>query len=175
MSARSFSWRITRRMVLALVAVSTSLFAISTQAAASNDGIKTPPYERVQLANGTALLLMERHDVPLLSFVAMVRGGALSDPQQHLGTSSVLAGMLEKGAGSRNSMQFAQAVAAVGGSIETGASTESISVSGSFLARDANLMVELLADMLQRPKLQADEFEALPRIRIWRRWCPPTE
>ena len=34
-------------------------------------------------------------------------------------------------------------------------------MSGSFLARDQKLMVELLADMLQRPQLEAAQFEAL--------------
>ena len=58
-------------------------------------------------------------------------------------------------------LQFAETVASVGGTIETGASTESISVSGSFLARDQKLMVELLADMLQRPKLEAAQFDSL--------------
>ena len=35
-----------------------------------------PPFERVQLANGAVLLLMERHDVPLIAFDAVMRGGA---------------------------------------------------------------------------------------------------
>jgi zinc protease len=130
-------------------------------AEADSNGIKTPAYERVQLPNGAVLLLTERHDVPLIAFVAAVRGGALSDPQGGFGTSSLLAGMLEKGAGNRDSMQFAQTVASVGGSINTAADTEYISVSGSFLSKDQDLMVELVADMLQRPQLRAEEFEAL--------------
>jgi zinc protease len=127
----------------------------------AENGVKTPPFERVQLANGAVLLLMERHDVPLISFNALLRGGAISDPPDRLGTASLLAGLLEKGAGARNAAQFAETVASVGGAIETGASTESISVSGSFLSRDQKLMVELLADVLQRPKLEPTQFETL--------------
>jgi predicted Zn-dependent peptidase len=73
----------------------------------------------------------------------------------------LLAGLLEKGAGNRDANAFAETVASVGGAIETGASTESISVSGSFLARDQKLMVELLSDVLQRPKLEVEQFETL--------------
>ena len=47
---------------------------------AAGTALKVPPYERVQLANGTVVLLMERHDVPLIAFSAVVRGGAVSDP-----------------------------------------------------------------------------------------------
>ena len=68
---------------------------------------------------------------------------------------------MQKGAGSRDAVQFAETVASVGGQIETSASTESIAVSGSFLARDQQLMVELLADMLQRPRLDLAQFDTL--------------
>ncbi|MBL8264737.1 M16 family metallopeptidase, partial [Steroidobacter sp.] len=78
-----------------------------------------------------------------------------------LGTASLVAGLLEKGAGARDANAFAETVASVGGTISTGASTESISVGGSFLARDQKLMVELLADVLQRPRLEQAQFESL--------------
>ncbi len=75
--------------------------------------------------------------------------------------ASLLAGLLQKGAGSRDAVQFAETVASVGGQIDTSASTESISVSGSFLARDQQLMIELLADLLQRPRLELAQFNTL--------------
>jgi zinc protease len=143
--------------LLTLVALACTLF----QPALAADGVKTPPFERVQLGNGSVLLLMEQHDVPLVAFHALLRGGATSDPPDGYGTSSLLAGLLEKGAGSRDAAAFAEAVASVGGNIETEAGVESISVRGSFLARDQALMVELLADMLQRPKLEHTQFDTL--------------
>jgi zinc protease len=130
-------------------------------ALAADDGVKVPPFERVQLGNGAVVLLMERHDVPLIAFSAVLRGGAVSDPADAAGMASLAAGLLEKGAGARDAVQFAETVASVGGQIETSASTESISVNGSFLARDQQLMVELLADLLQRPRLEQAQFETL--------------
>jgi zinc protease len=125
------------------------------------NGVKVPPFERVQLPNGTVVLLTERHDVPLIAFTAVVRGGAVSDPAGESGMASLLAGLLQKGAGSRDAVQFAETVASVGGQIDAAASTESIRVSGSFLARDQQLMVELLADLLQRPRLEQAQFDTL--------------
>jgi predicted Zn-dependent peptidase len=137
------------------------LLLCSTCVLAAGNGVKVPAFERVQLPNGAVVLLMERHDVPLIAFSAVLRGGAISDPAGESGVASLLAGVLQKGAGSRDAVQFAEAVASVGGQIQTAASTESISVSGSFLARDQQLMVELLADMLQRPRLDATQFDTL--------------
>jgi zinc protease len=129
--------------------------------ALADGAVKVPPFERVQLGNGTVLLLMERHDVPLLAFEARLRGGAISDPAGASGMSSLLADLLEKGAGERGAAEFAKTVASVGGNIETSAGIESIAVSGSFLARDQQLMVELLADLLQRPRLELEQFDTL--------------
>jgi predicted Zn-dependent peptidase len=141
--------------------VAVLLFICSAGVLAAGNGVKVPPFERVQLPNGTVVLLMERHDVPLIAFSAVLRGGAVSDPKDASGLASLLAGLLQKGAGSRDAVQFAETVASVGGQIDTAASAESISVSGSFLARDQQLMVELLADLLQRPKLELAQFDTL--------------
>ena len=141
--------------------VAALLFFCSTCVLAASNGVKVPAFERVQLPNGTVVLLMERHDVPLIAFSAVLRGGAVSDPAGASGVASLLAGLLQKGAGSRDAVQFAETVASVGGQIEAAASTESISVNGSFLARDQQLMVELLADMLQRPRLELAQFDTL--------------
>lgn len=137
------------------------LAIVCTLPAHAASAVKAPAFERVQLDNGATLLLMERHDVPLIAFNAIIRGGAATDPENGYGTASLLAGLLEKGAGARDANTFAETVASVGGTIETGASTEAISVGGSFLSRDQKLMVELLADVLQRPRLEAEQFELL--------------
>jgi zinc protease len=141
--------------------VAALLFFCSACALGAGNGVKVPPFERVQLPNGAVVLLMERHDVPLITFTALVRGGAVSDPAGESGVASILAGLLQKGAGSRDAVQFAETVASVGGQIDAAASMESIRVSGSFLARDQQLMMELLADLLQRPRLEQAQFDTL--------------
>jgi len=124
-------------------------------------GVTLPDFERVELANGTVLLLSEKPDVPLVAVTAILRGGAVVDPEGRGGLASLLASLLEKGAGDRDAAQFAEAIDATGGMLSSRADLETITVSGNFLARDVDLMVELLADMLLRPKLEQGEFEKL--------------
>ena len=112
-----------------------------------------PDAERVVLDNGTVLILNEKHDVPLIGLQAVVRGGASSDPAGKHGLASLLANLMEKGSGERSAVEFAEAVAGVGGELDASASLEAISISAYFMADDAALMVELVADMLQRPTL----------------------
>lgn len=120
-----------------------------------------PGYERVVLDNGVVLLLSEKHDVPLVGLQAIVRGGAAQDPDELNGLASLLAEMLMKGAGDRDAATFAEAIDAVGGELSASASLETVRITADFLARDSELMIELLADMLRRPTLDSDELTKL--------------
>jgi zinc protease len=137
------------------------LLALLPVSGAFGDGVTLPAAERIVLENGTVLILNENHDVPLIGLQAIVRGGAAADPADKHGLASLLANLLEKGAGDRSSAEFAEAAAAVGGELSASAGLESITVSADFMSKDAALMVELVADMLQRPTLDAGEFTKL--------------
>ena len=121
--------------------------------------VTLPDYERIELDNGTVLLLSEKHDVPLVGMRAVVRGGSATDPKGLAGLADLLATVMQKGAGERDAAGFAEAVAGVGGSLSASANLEAISVSAEFLSRDVELMIELVADMLMRPALSEEEFE----------------
>jgi predicted Zn-dependent peptidase len=129
--------------------------------AKAGGGVLVPAHERFVLDNGITLIIVPRRDVPLVAFNAVLRGGALGDQAVKPGVASLLAGLLEKGAGKRDAFAFADAVEGVGGSFNALATSESISVRGQFLARDQHLMLELLADALLRPRLEEEELEIL--------------
>ena len=123
--------------------------------------ISLPEYERVELGNGTVLLLSEKHDVPLVGLEVVLRGGASGDPAERQGLANLFAAMLEKGSGERDSAAFSETVDAVGGKITARADAESIRISADFMTRDVELMIELVTDMLRRPLLDADEMSRL--------------
>jgi len=142
--------------VLSLLVIAASVAA--SAAAAAPAGVKVPAHQRFVLANGLTVVLVPRKDVPLIAFSGFVRGGAAADPEGKAGVASLVAGLLDRGAGKRNAYEFADAVEGVGGSFSAAAGAESISVGGQFLARDRALMIELLADALMRPHFEAGEF-----------------
>ncbi len=121
-------------------------------------GMKLPAHQRFVLPNGLTVLLVPKKEVPTIAFSGFVRGGALADPANKNGVASLVAGLLDRGAGKRNAYEFADAVEGVGGSFNAAAGSEAVSVNGQFLARDRALMVELLADALMRPRFDAQEF-----------------
>ncbi len=133
---------------------------------AAPGSVKLPEFHRARLANGAEVVLMEKRDTPLVSMTVVVRGGALADTSGKEGTASLLADLIQKGAGKRNAAQFAEAIESAGGELGAGAGTESLSVSASFLAKDADLMLELVGDALLRPRLEPAEFDKARTLAI---------
>lgn len=149
-------------IVLAALACTVPLHSLAaTPSSPAPAVVRVPAFERHVLPNGLTLLVMRRPEVPLAAFTVVMRGGALGEAPGKAGLASLTAGLLEKGAGSRDAFQFADAVANVGGSFGAGAGTETVRLSGQFLARDRQLMIDLLADALLRPRFDEREFETL--------------
>jgi predicted Zn-dependent peptidase len=142
-------------MIGALAAASYAL------AQPGHGGVPVPAHERIVLDNGITLIIVPRREVPLIAFQAVLRGGALADPAERPGVASLVAGLLDKGAGNRDSFAFADEVEGVGGSFVASAGPESITLGGQFLARDQELMLGLLADALIRPRFDVEEFDKL--------------
>ena len=124
-------------------------------------GLSLPAYDQVKLDNGITVLLMQKPDVPMIAVRVVIRGGSLADAKGKEGNAAMLADLLSKGAGSRDAFGYAETIENVGGDLSFRAGREAIYASAEFLARDADLMLELLADALQRPALKPAEFEKL--------------
>jgi zinc protease len=149
------------KLLCTWVSVAMLVPAFAARAPAKGDtavGMKVPDHQRFVLPNGLTILLVPKKDVPTIAFAGFVRGGALADPADKPGVGSLVAGLLDRGAGKRNAYEFADAVEGVGGVFAASAGAEAINVSGQFLSRDRALMIELLADALMRPRFEADEF-----------------
>jgi predicted Zn-dependent peptidase len=138
--------------------LATSIAAVAA-ASATPGGVRLPEFERVTLANGAELALMPKRDTPLVAMNIVVRGGSLADAPGREGSAALLAELMQKGAGSRDGAQFAEAIESVGGELTLAAGAESLSLGASFLARDVGLMIELASDALLRPRLSAAEFD----------------
>jgi len=128
--------------------------------------MKIPPHQRLTLPNGVRLILLPRHEVPLIAFEALVRGGGALDPAGREGVAALVAELLTYGAGSRDAYAFADAVEDAGGILDAEAHREAIIVHGQFLAQDRELLLELLSDALQRPHFDAADLDKVRQRRI---------
>lgn len=144
---------------IARFALAVALFALA--GAVRAEGVKLPQTTRFTLDNGAQVILARKADVPLVAARIVIRGGALADAPGKEGSAALLAELLGKGAGERDAKAFVDAAADVGGELSFSASREALWVSADFLAADSDLMLDLIADALLRPKLPQEEFVRL--------------
>jgi len=103
------------------------------------------------LPNGLKVLLVENSSIPTVSLTASVLTGARYDPESKAGLAIMVSRLLDEGTATRTSLEIADAIESVGGSIETDGSFERIMATASVLNKDVDLGLELLADLLIRP------------------------
>lgn len=122
-------------------------------------GITLPEYTTNKLENGMTVLLMERHELPLVSFAWVMKSGAsICDPEGREGTASLTAQMLRKGTKTRTADQISEALDFVGASFHADASHISAAGAAEVVSKDIDLGIELLSDLLRNPVFPQDEL-----------------
>jgi len=116
------------------------------------------PRERV-LGNGLRVQLLPDPEVPLVTLRVRALGGASQDPLRAPGLSQIVAGSILRGAGDRDASAFQRAVEGLGGELSAVATPRHLELEGQFLAGDVNAALELLVDVIRRPRLDEAEVE----------------
>ncbi len=119
--------------------------------------LQTP--QAATLANGLELILVERHDVPVVAGNLVFKNGSDSNPANKPGLASFTAAMLDEGTTNRNALQIADDVARLGSSLGTGSSVDASNVTVRALTRNFGATVDILADVVLHPSFPAQEIE----------------
>jgi zinc protease len=126
--------------------------------APSAGAIELPEIARKTLENGMKLMVIERHEQPVVYFDLMVPGGRLLAPEGKAGLAGLLAEMLTQGTKTRSAEQIALEAESLGGNVSAWASTEFFSVIGQFLVRDFEKGLKLFADVALNPTFPKEEL-----------------
>ncbi|MBS7457451.1 M16 family metallopeptidase [Coralloluteibacterium stylophorae] len=120
--------------------------------------LKFPELQRTTLSNGIPVILAERHEVPVVRVSVEFPGGYAADVGRATGTASFTMGMLEEGAGELDALAFASRTEELGASIGAGAALDGSSAYLSALTDRLDPSLALLADVVQRPRFEADDI-----------------
>jgi zinc protease len=133
---------------------------------ASAQKINLPPVTRSLLPNGMHLVLMEYHRAPTLSIIAFARAGSAADPPGKAGTAALTVELLRRGTKKRTAPQIAEEIDFLGGSLSTDVGKERVMVSMEVLSKDAEVALELLADIMRHPTFPPEELERVRQLRL---------
>ena len=114
--------------------------------------------KRATLDNGLTLLVVERHNLPVVKVAVGINAGNLNEPGEKAGLANLVAGLLTEGTKGRTPNQISEEIEFVGGSIGASGGSDYITVSLSVLKKDINLGFDLLSDVILNPVFPADEL-----------------
>lgn len=112
-------------------------------------------------------LLAERMpSVRSAAFNFLIPAGGANDPPGREGLASIVCDLITRGAGTRDSREFSDALDNLGVDRGESAGTINVQLSGATLARNLLPTLALYADMLRRPRLPDDELEPAQAMSI---------
>jgi zinc protease len=113
------------------------------------------------LPNGLRVIVVERSNTPLVSAHLLIKNGGEVDPAALSGLADMTANLLTKGTQKRTATQIAEAIEALGGSLDSGARWDLSTASVGVMSSKIGAAMEILADVVRRPTFKADEVERL--------------
>jgi predicted Zn-dependent peptidase len=125
-----------------------------------------PVIEEVTLKNGLRVLLVERHDLPIVAVRVLTTFGAGDLPGAPPGAASMMGSMLELGTASRSALQISDAYEALGGTHGSWVDWDS-GGAGFKVTRDKlDAALGVLADVVLHPTFPVDEIERVRGRRL---------
>ncbi|HEX9692399.1 MAG TPA: pitrilysin family protein [Gemmatimonadales bacterium] len=121
--------------------------------------LRLPAAQEFTLSNGLRVMLLEKHQVPVVQVNLVVEAGAGNEAADRMGLASLVADMMDEGAGERDALALADAIDFLGVRLSVRAGTHTMMVSLFTPASRLSDALPLMADVALRPTFPADELE----------------
>lgn len=120
------------------------------------------------LENGLPVIHVRDHSLPTVKVVLEFPMGASIEAPEEEGAVSLLAALMERGAGGKSALEMAAAVEGLGLELGVSAGRETFTISGSGLKKHLPRLLELMQLIASAPNLAPDELEKVRRAQLAR-------
>ncbi len=148
-----------------LAAPLTAQYPTSPPSPAPLKPMQFPPFREARFGNGLEMVLVENHELPIVSVALAMPAGARHEPAGREGLAGLVAELLTKGTETRTADQIAAEIEGVGGSLNASAGDDFFSLSVTVLRDHLDLGLRLMSDVLLDATFPSDEVE-LARKRV---------
>ncbi|MGE0405926.1 MAG: M16 family metallopeptidase [Candidatus Korobacteraceae bacterium] len=160
--------------IYAVFAVVLSLFSspVMMGQATHIDQIPIPPLPkfdpqepvRVALPNGMVVFLQPDPELPLISGFARIRGGSRAEPAEKTGMIDIFGSVWRTGGSkARTGDQLDEFLESRAASVETGSSSDSISISFDCLKQDFEPVFAAFLELMREPAFREDKIDLVKR------------
>jgi len=125
-----------------------------------------PAIARDVLASGLRVWTIERPSVPMVTMALLINGGASRDPDDQPGLTGATADLVDEGAGGRDAIALADALARLGTAIEIDVGPDVTICGLTTLSRTVDPALEILGDLMIRPHLDERDWARVRELRI---------
>jgi predicted Zn-dependent peptidase len=125
-----------------------------------------PAIHRTTLANGVRVWSVQHHQVPLIAVLVLVPVGASSDPSNRPGLAAITGDMLDEGCGDRSALEVHEALGRIGAQLDLDVGYDATVIGLTTLERYLDRGLELVRDMLVRPRFEQREFDRVRELRL---------
>jgi zinc protease len=116
--------------------------------------------KRIELSNGMVIFLQEDHELPLIDGIARIRGGSRNEPAAKTGLMDIYSEVWRTGGTkTQTGDQLDDYLEVRAAKVETGASTDSTTISWSCLKGNVDEVFKLFVDVLRNPEFRADKID----------------
>jgi zinc protease len=128
--------------------------------------VRFPEIIRSRLDNGLAVWSIPRSTTPVVAVLLLVNSGSSSDPADRPGLAGFTADLLDEGAGPLGAIELAEAFSGLGSHLEIEVAPDVTTFGLTALSRHFDHVVDLLADVIRRPRLEAADFGRVRDLRL---------
>jgi len=116
------------------------------------------PVEKT-LPNGLRVIVVQRSQLPLVTAQLLIKSGGEVDPADQSGVAVMTAALLTRGTATKSATEIAEAIEALGGTLNSGANWDSSAITTSVMSSRVGPALEILADVVRNPSFKDEEIE----------------
>jgi zinc protease len=128
--------------------------------------LQLPPIQKFVLPNGMNVILMEKHNVPLVQVNFLAKTGSYDDPQGKEGLANLTMDLMDEGAGSYDALKLADEIEFLGASIQTYGGGFASGVQCSTPVSKLDGALKLMSDIILKPTFPEQELERVRKLRL---------
>lgn len=120
------------------------------------------PVEKT-LSNGLRVIVVRHSELPLVAAQLLIKSGAEVDPPELSGVADMTASLLTRGTTTKSATQIAEAIEALGGSLNSGSGWDASSITTGVMSSRLGPALDILADAVRNPSFKDEEIDRLKR------------
>ena len=125
-----------------------------------------PSIQRRTLSNGLEVLVVEHHELPIVTMNLVLQTGSASDPADRAGLAAVTAALLDRGTTKRSALDLANDLQSIGANLNANAGWDGTNISLVTLKRHLDQALDIYSDAILHPAFADAEVARLKNQRL---------